>query len=257
MRPTLIAVDLDGTCVRYEPRLEPDPVFLEAIRDFLADGGRWLMNSDRPVEHMREMAEALPPEDRPVAILSRQQDIWFHGNRNGYEPHDAWNRAQLERHAALWAALGPKIEKWREEIETAFPVAERYVNEVSFAFRVPTEHIEPLREKLRACISPYPEAQVSGNDVWSFILHADFSKARVLREAAKRLEVAPESIIAVGDGINDISMLNGEVTPMVGCPGNSAPEVVSAVKTAGGYVASGESARGTAEVIRHYLGRAD
>ncbi len=255
MRPTLIAVDLDGTCVRYEPRLEPDPVFLEAIRGFLAEGGRWLMNSDRPVEHMREMAEALPLPERPVAILSRQQDIWFHGNGDGYEPHDAWNRAQLERHAGLWKALGPRIEQWREEIEGAFPVAERYVNEVSFAFRVPNEHIGPLREKLRACIRPYPEAQVSGNDVWSFILHADFSKARVLREAARHLEVAPESIIAVGDGINDISMLNGDVTPMVGCPANSAPEVVAAVEGAGGVVAPGESARGTVEVIRHYLER--
>ena len=58
----------------------------------------------------------------------------------------------------------------------------------------------------------------------------------------------------MGDGLNDISMLNGSVTPKVGCPANASLEVIDAVKKAGGIVSSKESAAGTLEVIEYYFG---
>ncbi len=47
-------------------------------------------------------------------------------------------------------------------------------------------------------------------------------------------------LIAIGDGINDITMLNGGVTKCVGCPANAAPEVIQAVRKAGGIVSECE-----------------
>jgi hydroxymethylpyrimidine pyrophosphatase-like HAD family hydrolase len=100
----------------------------------------------------------------------------------------------------------------------------------------------------------FDDAKVSGNHDWSFMLHRSFSKAAVLLELATRLGIDRENILAVGDGLNDISMLNGLVTPKVGCPANASLEVINAVKKAGGFVSSKERAAGTLEIIKYYLG---
>ena len=54
--------------------------------------------------------------------------------------------------------------------------------------------------------------------------------------------------------MNDISMLNGLVTPKVGCPANASLEVIDAVKKAGGMVSTKESCAGTLEIIQYYFG---
>ncbi len=60
-------------------------------------------------------------------------------------------------------------------------------------------------------------------------------------------------IIAVGDGLNDISMLDGSITKNVGCPLNASEEVKHAVCNAGGIIAKQECAEGTLEIIKDYL----
>jgi hydroxymethylpyrimidine pyrophosphatase-like HAD family hydrolase len=102
-------------------------------------------------------------------------------------------------------------------------------------------------------IKPWPNAQVSGNQEWTFILHSSFSKGNVLSKCANILGISCQNIIAIGDGINDISMLNGSITPMVGCPANASWEVIEVVTKAGGIVADSEAAEGTVQILKYYL----
>ncbi len=253
--PRLIAVDLDGTSVRYEPRFEIDPVFLDAVRPWLRAGGEWVMNSDRGLGHMLEIADYLEPADRPRALLSRQKDIYFREPK-GYVSHHDWNQRTNERFRRLFAALRPAFAEWVARLETEFEILDRYVEEQAFAFMTTREATPALRRRLTEFVAPWPETRVSGNDQWSFLIHESFSKGRVLQEAARRLEIEPGAIIAVGDGENDLSMLDGTVTGRVGCPANAVAEVKRAVDAAGGLIAQGLEAAGTVEVVRHYLGAA-
>jgi hydroxymethylpyrimidine pyrophosphatase-like HAD family hydrolase len=124
-----------------------------------------------------------------------------------------------------------------------------------FAYMVPTESIEDLRKMMNDFLLPFDDAKVSGNHDWSFMLHRSFSKAAVLLEIAAKLGIDRGNIVAVGDGLNDISMLNGSVTSKVGCPANASREVIAAVKKAGGIVSAKESAAGTLEIIEYYFGQ--
>ncbi|MCX8044313.1 MAG: Cof-type HAD-IIB family hydrolase [Desulfobacterota bacterium] len=249
----LVSLDLDGTSVRYEPRLEMHPdvvLFLEMLRN---RGVVWVMNSDRYTDTMADIAGLLEIEQKPIALLSCQRFIHFMNGDGTYQPLHEWNNEQMRLHAQLWHIIQPRFPAWKAIIEREFTVLECVANDLVFACMAPPEQTPQLRQRLQKLIQDVPNAQVSGNHDWSFILHASFSKARVLQRCAALLGIPRERIIAIGDGINDISMLNGSVAQCVGCPSNASPEVIAAVKEAGGIVADAAEAEGTISVLRHYL----
>ena len=167
---------------------------------------------------------------------------------------DDWNTIQINKHKLLWDKISPFFDEWKQEVETKFDIIDSIINEIVFAYMVPTESIEDLRKMMKDFLLPFDDAKVSGNHDWSFMLHSSFSKASVLLEIAAKLGIDRENIVAVGDGLNDISMLSGLVTPKVGCPANASLEVIDAVKKAGGIVSAKESAAGTLEIIEYYFG---
>ncbi len=249
----LIALDLDGTSVRYEPRLEMDPVLINYLHSLRSRGIRWVMNSDRYTDTMVGIAGLLGPEEKPAAILSCQRFIHLLNGNNTYLPEQAWNTEQLQHHTQLWDSILPYFHRWSLEIEQQFTVLDSVANDLVFAYMVTAEQTPRLRELMRTFITPWPDAQVSGNQEWTFILHAAFSKGSVLEKCAELMGIDQQHIIAVGDGINDLSMLDGSVTPQVGCPANASPEVIKAVTNAGGMVADSEGPAGTLQVIKQYM----
>ena len=109
------------------------------------------------------------------------------------------------------------------------------------------------RDHLRELVQPFPEAAVSGNGRFIYIVHRLFSKAYVMAACAERLGMDPGRIVAVGDGYNDVPMLNGDVTKRVGCPANAVDEVKTAVTEAGGMVADEPCPDGTIAILEHYF----
>jgi len=252
----LVSLDLDGTAVRYDPRLEMDPALVEYLIMMRQQGVAWVMNSDRYTDTMIDIACLLEPENRPAALLSCQRFIHFLDGRDMYLPFNQWNRQRIMLHKRLWGKIAPFFDEWQRSIDSEFTVIERVINDLVFAYMVPADQTPALRVRMRELVRPWPEAQLSGNHDWTFVLHAAFSKGSVLLRCAEKLGIERHNIIAVGDGLNDISMLDGSITPMVGCPANASSEVLDAVRKAGGIVAEKEAASGTLDVLRHYLGHA-
>lgn len=251
----LIALDLDGTSVVYEPRLEMDGCLAAYLASVRRSGVAWVMNSDRYTDTMADIAGMLPPEQQPAGLLSCQRYIHLLDGDRAYRGVESWNREQNAAHSALWKRISPLFPDWRAQVEARFTVREAVVNDLVFAYMIEPVRTPELRRLMERFIAPFPDAQVSGNHDWTFILHASFSKGRILKKCGDLLGIAPERIIAVGDGINDISMLDGSVTPHVGCPANASAEVIAAVRAAGGIVAAQPEAAGTIQVVRHYLER--
>lgn len=251
----LIALDLDGTSVRYDPRLEMEPELMQYIASLHSRGVAWVMNSDRYTDTMVDIASQLVPEEKPAALLSCQRFIHVLNGDNMYLPVHQWNKQQMILHKQLWDTISSCFADWENKIKEQFTLIDCVVNDIVFACMAPPDQTPQLRELVREFIKPWPDAQVSGNHDWTFILHAAFSKANVLGKCAEALGVPRQNIIAIGDGINDITMLNGSVTKMVGCPANASPEVIEAVTAAGGIVADAEAGAGTLQIIKHYVNR--
>jgi hydroxymethylpyrimidine pyrophosphatase-like HAD family hydrolase len=254
---SLIALDFDGTSAVYEPKMAMHPGLMEELERLGHLGFSWLINSDRFTDTMVEIAQALPEGLRPEAIMSAQRFIHMRNGSGSYAPMKEWNDSRMELHSALWRDISNCFETWQREIETDFTICERVVDDFVFAYRVPASENTALRERMRGYICPWPKAQLSGNHEWSFILHADFSKAALLEHYCAVRGMDTKKIIAVGDGFNDISMLNARLTPHAGCPADASSEVIAAVRAGGGYVAGCSGPEGTIEVLRYYQGTLD
>jgi hydroxymethylpyrimidine pyrophosphatase-like HAD family hydrolase len=248
---SLIALDFDGTSAVYEPHLALHPGLLDVLGHLRDQGCGWVINSDRFTDTLVEIAELLPPALRPDAIMSAQRFIHVR-TEGGYEPLQGWNDSRMELHRALWRDISPCFDDWQRGIEADFTICECVVNDLVFAYRVPEEQNPALRRRMHDHIRAWPNAQLSGNHEWSFILHADFSKAGLLEHYCAVRGIGTEKILAVGDGFNDISMLDAALTPCTGCPADASPEVIAAVRAGGGYVAASSGPEGTIEVLLFY-----
>jgi len=251
----LIALDLDGTAVSYSPRLEMDSDLVRYLASVRDRGIVWVMNSDRYTDTMAGIASLLPEQQKPLALLSCQRFIHLRDGDETYLPVEAWNVLQTQKHTALWKKISPLFPLWRAKVESQFSIVDCVVNELVFAFRVSPDQTPALRGVMQQFIKDQPDAQISGNQEWTFILHASFSKAKVLKKCAQLLGFSTDHIIAIGDGINDITMLDGSVTKLVGCPANASPEVIHAVRYAGGIVSGAHEAAGTLDIIRNFLAK--
>ena len=189
--------------------------------------------------------------------MSAQRFIHVRNGSGSYAPMKEWNDSRMELHSALWRDISPFFETWKHEIESDFTICERVVDDIVFAYRVPAQENTSLRERMHGYIEPWPNAQLSGNHEWSFILHADFSKAALLEHYCAVRGMDTKKIIAVGDGFNDISMLSAGLTPYTGCPADASSEVIAAVRAGGGYVAGCSGPEGTIEILRYYQGTLD
>ncbi len=189
----LIALDLDGTSVAYAPRLEMDSALMQYLASVRSLGIQWVMNSDRYTDTMADIASLLPAEQKPRALLSCQRFIHLRDGDDTYLPLEAWNAEQTQRHTELWTKIRPLFPQWRSTVESQFTLVDCVVNELVFAFRVSPEQTPALRGVMQQFITAQPDAQISGNQEWTFILHASFSKGKVLKKCAELLDIPSDA----------------------------------------------------------------
>jgi hypothetical protein len=83
-----------------------------------------------------------------------------------------------------------------------------------------------------------------------------FTKGLAVQELARHLGIRREEILAIGDGYNDMSMLDGTVAGMVGCPANAEPEIMAIVSKAGGHISRRRSLAGVLDVLDAHVANA-
>ena len=106
-------------------------------------------------------------------------------------------------------------------------------------------HLRPLMEKSGFTVMNHPDGAVD-------FIPRGVSKTSIARFLMGRFEGMP--LIAAGDGVNDIPMLQGvPITPV--CPGNAHPDVVRVVEANGGRQFAAPCAEGTIAGIIWALAR--
>ncbi len=258
-RPNILCLDFDGTIMRYEdPPEHFHPAVIAVLNDLREHGVRWIANSGRSFEGQAEIIRHCVEERGlrhwPAAIISNESYIHLR-NGDDYKPWSEWNGQATE-----WArAVNRELQQSRREdlealIDRHAPEGV-YLREDGTVFKVNgvPEEREAFILDLQRLLESVPHADLINNGEWVVVIHKRLGKGNALRAWLMHAQVDADCVLAVGDHGNDLSMLDGTVTPHVACPGNAYPAVLEAVRRAGGYVAGTDGPEGTVEAFRHFF----
>jgi HAD superfamily hydrolase (TIGR01484 family) len=250
----LLSTDFDGTLVSHlgEPGL--DRPCMELIRELQDAGAIWAINTGRSVDLLESGLANFEFQIRPDFILTTERDVFRPGeNGEKWEPFGDWNDRCARVHADLFSSAQPVLAEVinyvTQETKARLIYDSDRLEGLAAENEKEMEHIAKFIEQARA---EHPKFDYQRNGIYLRFCHTDYHKGAALAELARLIEVPRDNIFAAGDHHNDISMLDGKVAAMPSCPANAIPEVQSAVRYAGGYVAQQGHGAGVYEALRYF-----
>ena len=248
----LIATDLDGTLIGSA---DDFPMYSE-FRDRLMrlrreNGTAWAVITGRTFRSFKEFFAPMKVMGlTPDVIIVRHAYIYTLG-KVGYKPHVFWNlrillllwldRMQSRRAIAEWHSIITRVSHGVRTVK-------RKRNRLWLRFN--TEEAAAFAAgELAKKVDDFNHFQVFHYRKEVDVRSVPFTKGMSLREMAKHMDIAREHILAIGNGHNDISALDGSVAKFTGCPANSEAEVMSVVHKSGGHIAERPSLGGVVEIL--------
>jgi len=254
-RIQLLSTDFDGTLVSHlgEPAL--DRQCMESIRELQDASAIWTINTGRSVDLLESGLANFEFQIRPDFILTTERDVFRpSGNGDKWEPFGDWNDRCARDHAELFSSAQPVLAEVVDFVTQETKARLIYDSERLEGLAAENEEeMEYIAKFIQQARAQHPKFDYQRNGIYLRFCHADYHKGAALAELARLIEVPRDNIFAAGDHHNDISMLDGKVAAMPSCPANAIPQVQSAVRSAGGYVAQQEHGAGVYEALLHFL----
>jgi len=251
----LIATDLDGTLIGGVNEFPLYKDFRDSINELRRHHNAvWAACTGRSRRSFREFFSPMQSMDIMPdyvilnhAYISKLRPI-------GYVPHFSWN---LRIRYLIWSSQlrsQDAIQEWHQLIRGGahgVRTVRLRRNRLHLRFES-AESARVAAELLRERVRPYRHLHVFEYMREVDVRPVPFTKGLAVQELASHLGVGRENILAIGNGHNDISMLEGTVAALTGCPSNSDGEVMEVVHGAGGHIASGRALSGVMEILRAY-----
>lgn len=258
-RIALLATDYDGTLAQG-PVVEV--AHFAAFRQRLRllrqrDRTRWAIVTGRHAPLIPIIREVLLLHGLAPDFMVMEDACIYRRHGMRYWPYWLWNagigrrrRSQLLRHRERVRALAAEV-AWQ------YPDATNLAREraIDFWFAFATEaDARNVEQRLFAEFAGLPEFFVFRWECEVCLAPTAGTKGEAVARVARACGVAADHVLAIGDGQNDLSMLDGRVARHVACVANATPEVKDIVHRAGGLVAAGEGMVGVLEALDLHVG---
>ncbi|MGJ8677900.1 MAG: HAD family hydrolase [Akkermansiaceae bacterium] len=251
----VLSFDFDGTLVDHEaqPQVQPDFFHLiESLRD--SHRALWGVNTGRPLQFtLQGMLEAkftLFPD----FIIAREREIYLRNEFGRWVGVAEWNKGCDKAHRQLYrksSRVLKKLKKWVES-ETAAKWGEQE-DEPAGIVATTHEEMETIVQKIDTEIHIHPLLSYQRNSIYLRFSHGAYHKGSALTEMARLVGLGVENIFTIGDGHNDLDMLNPEIAKHFACPANAYEDVKDHVRERGGYIARGKASEGVVEALKASL----
>ncbi len=224
------------------------------IQELQRGGAIWAINTGRSMHLLESGLTDFDFPVRPDFILTSERDV-FRPSQNGgaWEPYGDWNAKVARDHADLYASASSiyaEVLDFVQRKTRARILHERHGPEGLIAQN--EEEMARIISFIDESRSAHPKFHYQHNTVYLRFCHADYHKGAALAELSRLIEVPREQTFAAGDHHNDLSMLDGRYAAFPACPSNAIPEVKTAVRNAGGYVAASECGAGVYEALLYF-----
>ena len=243
----LLSTDFDGTLADAEGT----PISL-GFFERLADARRlgkvyWLINTGRTFESLREELVRRHAPIWPDWVVAVEREIWLVRNKRGIGWFE-WNRKCEVLHNQLFDAVKP-IWKLIEDFvgrHTEAHLVEDAGSPVGI-IAATEEEADEISAFITPLLRNWPNLVAVRNSIYFRFSHKAYHKGSCLEAISRGLGVESSEILAVGDHLNDLPMLERRYAGHVACPANAVDEVKEKVRAEGGYIASSTVAEGTIE----------
>ncbi len=250
----LLATDLDDTLIGARSEFHLYETWRQTVQEIRErDNGVWAVCTSRRLRDFHRVFSPMRAMGlRPDFVVARHAYLYRPAGRFGYVPRVLWNAHIWFVHWRLTSRANRLARRCRFRLQDLWPDA-RFRKGRRFRFSVTfgsEENLLAAGRQMRGILADFPALKVLRFDRTLALLDIPFTKGLAVAEIARHLHLTKESILAVGDGLNDLSMLDGTVAGMTGCPRNARADVMKAVAETGGHIAEAPALVGTLEIVR-------
>lgn len=251
----LLSFDFDGTLHNPETVPPVPDAFFETIRRLRKDHGAcWGINTGRSFGHLIEGLRESRVPFLPDWIVAREYEIYRPDHFGRWMPHRLWNRHCDREIIRLFRRTRRILHSIRHHVihhtdaywldgngETAGIISQT-VEEMQ---RI-VSHITPIA-------AAEPMLSWQRNTIYLRFGHRHFHKGTSLSEVARLLKIPTHRRFAIGDGHNDLEMLDPSHVGMLACPQNAVPEVHHHIAQLNGHIATKPHGDGTVEALQRFF----
>ncbi len=252
----IIATDLDGTLIGNANEFPLYDEFRDRLDTFKSKYDTlWVACTGRSLKSFLHFFSPMSTLGLTPEYVIIKHAYIYQLTKFGYRPHYAWNFF-IRYH--IWSSrlyLKDALNQWHRMITGMFAgVSTVYHRRNRLCLRFNTDEAAEAAARLLT----KKAREFKHLRVFQFLQEVDirtvpFTKGLALGELADHLGVSPAHILAIGNGHNDISMLDGSVAKLTGCPENAEVDVMAVVKRSGGHIASKRILGGVIEIMDAYL----
>lgn len=254
-----VILDLDGTVLESrEGRSEIAAPIIAALNLMARRGIGWATNSGRDYEDQCRIVEQAVEqglEHLPDAIMCNE--VYIRPFRGQPLPAwEAWNAATKVFLSQFHPRIQRLLENHWEELQKRYQPLQVVREEGATTFLIADEGEKVARfvAELERLVQCDPEAVVLRNGGWVAVLPRGLGKGVVMGTYMRSRYLEADEVLAIGDQLNDISMLDGRTAMAVACPADAAEEVKEVVRQAGGLVSQQPGYRGVLDALAYFCG---
>lgn len=261
----LVALDLDGTILESGTAISGQ--VLDLLRALRERKVACVTASGRPHDFQVDLLErhgAGPETGLFQALIADERELYLLDGdpARRFRPHREWN----DRVHGRWLPLAGEAMRW-------LALARGEASRRGWRARVDVSEEEVVRRGLATLVMERPEeaAAICGwlserlssvdcglacnrNVLQVQVYDAAAGKGPALAALATLLGLVPGQVLAIGDSVNDESMLDGRLGFLAATVANADDEVKAVVRRRGGYVARAPLGAGVIEVLQPLVG---
>jgi len=243
----LLCTDFDGTIAErdYKPI---SPAFFERLAAWRKQGPLyWVINTGRTFESLQEDLVRRRAPIWPDWVVTVEREIYLVRDRRGIGWFE-WNRKCELLHTQLFESVGP-LWKLIEDYIVRHTKAQLVEDAGSPLGIIASceEEADEISAYMTPLLKDWPMLVAVRNSIYFRFSHKFYHKGACLEAIANGMGVLPLQIMAVGDHLNDLPMLERKYAHHLACPANAVDEVKEKIRAQGGHVASADVAEGTVE----------
>lgn len=250
----LLATDFDGTLIG-EPEAPRDLYlsFRQQLRQMRLPGGtHWAIVTGRHMDLVASMSSELLMHGLAPDFFVMEDACIFHRRGGRYWPFFFWNLGIKGRRRQQLRRYRPMVSALVREIAWHYPEAKNMAGNrlIDFWFDfAEAEEAVAVEQRLLADFAASPDFFVFRWGTEVCLAPTAGTKGEAVKKLMSVLNASPERVLAIGDGQNDISMLDGRSAGLVACVGNATDTVKETVRRADGFVAAGHHLHGVMEIL--------